>query len=396
MVLNEAHPAFSSDPAYSLVFALNSHGSRLATRRPLWLLAAVAIIAGTAVPAAPAGSNLLQNGGFEDGPRPDCPFVGLHWDPVEDGCQASVQQLSSTIRHSGNWAQKLGASPDTDFGWLRQVTNYNSVQAGKTYVISAWIKSTVTDGWGWNVFRLEVFNNDSALWHIPMPQQESPNYDWRLITWQEAVPAGFGINRVGATLSRHWQNGEVWYDDISISELTTGSPEISLAPSSISRVVFGTQPPPDDMFTVQNVGGSTLNYTVSSPVAWITPDPTGGSSNGEADPISLTYTTAGLTLGTYATTINVTDPNAVVPSELIDVSLTITAPGDFDLDFDVDIVDFGKLQECITGVGIPQNDPDCLITRMDGDVDVDDTDLTWFIGCLSGANVEADSACTDP
>lgn len=360
------------------------------------MLAAVVMLVGTDASQTKAGPNLLQNGGFEGGPRPDCPYVGLHWDPVEDGCQASVQQLSSTIRHAGAWAQKLGSSPDTDFGWLRQVTNYNSVQAGKTYVISAWIKSTVTDGWGWNVFRIEVLNNDSALWHINMPQQESPNYDWRLITWQETIPAGYGINRIGATLTRHWQNGEVWYDDISVSELSTGVPEINLAPSSISRVLWGTQPPANDWFTVQNIGGATLNYTIVSQAAWVTPVPTAGSSNGEADTIVLNYGTFGLGPGIHATTIDVNDPNAIMSTESLSLSLTLTAPGDMDLDFDVDINDFGQLQECFSGVGVPQNDPDCLYARMDGDVDVDDTDLTWFIKCMTGANVEVDLACANP
>ncbi len=365
-------------------------GHRRRRCRKLCQISTCALLAFISVAHA---QNLIENGGFEDGPRPDCGFIGLHWDAVEHGCQGSVQELSSTLRHSGLWSQKLGASPSTDFGWLRQVSDYNSVQEGKTYVISAWIKSTVTDGWGWNVFRIEVLNNDSTLWHLNMPQQESPNYDWRLITWQETVPAGSGINRIGASLTRHWQNGEVWYDDISITELTTGQPEISIAPSSITRVAYGPQSPAADTFVVQNVGGGTLDYTVSSNAAWVAPDPVSGSSIGEDDTITLNYTTTGLSAGTYVTTVDVHDPEAVVPTVSLDVSLTIAAPGDFDLDEDVDLDDFAVMQACLSGIGIPQQDPSCQAARLDVDPDVDTNDLDLFLTCLSGANMPAPLDC---
>ncbi|MEP0843027.1 MAG: chitobiase/beta-hexosaminidase C-terminal domain-containing protein, partial [Phycisphaerae bacterium] len=63
------------------------------------------------------------------------------------------------------------------------------------------------------------------------------------------------------------------------------------------------------------------------------------------------------------------------------------APCDFDLDGDVDLDDYAQLQNCLSGFGIPQNNPACLKARLDGDTDVDVQDVAVFKSCLTGANV---------
>jgi hypothetical protein len=60
--------------------------------------------------------------------------------------------------------------------------------------------------------------------------------------------------------------------------------------------------------------------------------------------------------------------------------------GDFDGDNDVDEEDFGHFQACMTGIGNPQNDPECLDARLDADGDVDLNDFTIFQNCMNGAN----------
>jgi hypothetical protein len=68
---------------------------------------------------------------------------------------------------------------------------------------------------------------------------------------------------------------------------------------------------------------------------------------------------------------------------------------DFDYDFDVDIADFGHLQVCFSGPGVPQNDPDCRDARLDVDEDVDWDDFAMLQGCLSGSGVPAVATCAD-
>jgi len=73
--------------------------------------------------------------------------------------------------------------------------------------------------------------------------------------------------------------------------------------------------------------------------------------------------------------------------------ITLPIPGDFDGDGDVDMADFGHLQRCYTGPGIPQNETGCLNTRLDGDSDVDADDFGIFQGCLSGPNQPGNPDC---
>ncbi|MHC4444084.1 MAG: immunoglobulin domain-containing protein [Planctomycetota bacterium] len=74
-------------------------------------------------------------------------------------------------------------------------------------------------------------------------------------------------------------------------------------------------------------------------------------------------------------------------------SLTLAVTGDFDADDDVDHEDFGHFQACMTGTGVPQNDPNCLDARLDVDEDADLDDFVIFQGCMSGANIPANPGC---
>ena len=79
-------------------------------------------------------------------------------------------------------------------------------------------------------------------------------------------------------------------------------------------------------------------------------------------------------------------------------SLTLTfgpaVPGDFDLDGDVDLDDFGHLQACLSG-SVPQTLDSCLNARLNPDEYVDAADVAIFRGCMSGADIPADPHCAD-
>lgn len=79
-----------------------------------------------------------------------------------------------------------------------------------------------------------------------------------------------------------------------------------------------------------------------------------------------------------------------------DYTLTIVLPpsySDFDVDGDVDMDDFGRLQRCYTGADV-QTDPDCFDALLDGDNRVDASDIAVFQSCYSGPNVPALNGCT--
>ncbi len=61
------------------------------------------------------------------------------------------------------------------------------------------------------------------------------------------------------------------------------------------------------------------------------------------------------------------------------------APGDFDADGDVDLTDFGYLQRCYSGSGVPPAGG-CTDADLGGDNDVDQDDFQIFRNCLGGSN----------
>lgn len=77
-------------------------------------------------------------------------------------------------------------------------------------------------------------------------------------------------------------------------------------------------------------------------------------------------------------------------------SLTIlTRRPDLDHDGDVDQVDFGLFQVCLTGPLVSQYDPACEEAKLDGDANVDRDDVTIFLRCVSGEGNPVDPSCLD-
>ncbi|GEM_PF-818739 len=110
---------------------------------------------------------------------------------------------------------------------------------------------------------------------------------------------------------------------IAVSLTVVQRPVITLNPTSLSPVTNEGSSPPAGSFTVQNTGGSMLEYTISDNVTWLSCTPTSGTSTGEADTITVNYSTASLTPGTYYATITVSDPEASNNPQTIAVSLTV-------------------------------------------------------------------------
>lgn len=345
--------------------------------------------------APAAGPNLLKNPGFEEG-QGNYTGVGKYWETNDAASHPEVNVLTSATKHSGTWSQWLKANASWDLGMVRQVSGYNTITPGKTYRASAWIKTAnVGNPAGWYVFGIWWFNaQDGYMGDVKMPRQETNNYDWREISFTAVAPPGAA--RVAAILTRH-TDGDAWYDDVFIGEETVGPPTISIAPSSFTREVIAGINLPGDTFTIQNTGGSTLNYTLSESASWLSVSPTSGASSGEADTIAITYTTAVLAVGSYATNITISASGATNTPVNLPVNLTVIPrpiPGDMDNDRDVDQTDFGLFQACFTGPGASQDLPACAKARLDADPDVDQADFLLFQQCMTGADLPGDPNCT--
>jgi hypothetical protein len=155
----------------------------------------------------------------------------------------------------------------------------------------------------------------------------------------------------------------------------------------------------NDTFTVQNTGGtgSTLNYTITDNASWLAVNPPTGSSTGESDALAVIYSVSSLSTGNYSATLTITDAGATNSPQIITVNVVVeppAIPGDFDLDGDVDQVNFGHFQVCSTGAGFPPV-PACGDADLDGDDDVDSSDFAIFLACVSGPGMPGNPNCAD-
>ena len=151
-------------------------------------------------------------------------------------------------------------------------------------------------------------------------------------------------------------------------------------------------------------------------------DPTGQTSNGNASSIDWdidqiadkapvheifshvwrTFTATSTTASIWLRASHpVNNPSIMAYVDLVEVRQLTDAPPpptvrpDFDRDGDVDQVDFGHLQRCLTGPGIDQPDPVCADTLLDQDEDVDVDDFAIFQGCISGPGIAPVLGCDD-
>ncbi|HPD30944.1 MAG TPA: family 10 glycosylhydrolase [Phycisphaerae bacterium] len=197
--------------------------------------------------------------------------------------------------------------------------------------------------------------------------------------------------------------GEVRQYDITLGSL---APQLVLNGSGTSIVLtrsvgYGGELA-DETFTVSAFNWPTygpVNYQINDDSSWLSVSPSYGTSSGEEDTIAIDYSTAGLPAGEYTGMITVSDPKASNTPLTITINLTVVpppVPGDFDGDYDVDQVDFARMQNCLSGATVPQNAPDCQGAKLDGDSDVDYDDMQLFAGCFSGPGVPGDPDCLNP
>lgn len=207
---------------------------------------------------------------------------------------------------------------------------------------------------------------------------------------------------LGVTL---YQIGDGWWSSFDLEPIAgwmagylddnAPPPEISVSPTNLSVSIVINQSDTAS-FTVSNTGGRTLDYTLSESAGWLSVSPTSGSSTGEADTITVNYAATSLPLGTYNTSILVSDPAASNPLVSLPVSLTVTLspiPGDFDNDLHVTSADVVTFIDCLAGpsTAVPFG---CGRADFNTDGHVDQTDFGLLQRCMTGPEVFGTENCT--
>jgi len=100
-------------------------------------------------------------------------------------------------------------------------------------------------------------------------------------------------------------------------------PTIAFTPASFffNAVANGPNPAPK-ILTIDNSGGSVLNWTISKTQSWLILTPTFGSDSGN---IGVAVNITGLVLGTYLDTITITAPGATNTPRKVPVTLSVSS-----------------------------------------------------------------------
>jgi hypothetical protein len=209
----------------------------------------------------------------------------------------------------------------------------------------------------------------------------------------ESFERHFGLWRYGYAL----KPAGIYYRDNFLVEHFPIEPDVTppgvvtnLKISVSNSKVMLTWAMPDD----RDVVGAVVRYsTTSTPLTpndgILLADVPGIMSSGA----SVTHLRPRIgTMHYYAVFAHDNTPN-YAPGAFISAKTLI--PGDFDQDGDIDMIDFGRLQGCISGLGTPQNRPECQSAKLDPDDDVDSDDLRLFTACISGSNVPVDPDCAE-
>ncbi len=139
------------------------------------------------------------------------------------------------------------------------------------------------------------------------------------------VPTGATVSSTDTTFTIDGNYGTYYYE---VNRSGVLPPDISVSPTGLTPTCTLGSDAPSETFDVWNSGEQTLDYTVSVDEPWLSVDPTSGSSTGSGDAATHTvsYSTSGLSLGSYSASITVSDPAATNDPVVIPVSLTVVEP----------------------------------------------------------------------
>jgi hypothetical protein len=124
------------------------------------------------------------------------------------------------------------------------------------------------------------------------------------------------------------QYGE-WSAKWSFTTAPASTPAIGLNPTSLSPSAVQGSNASSQQFTVRNAGPGTLTYGIADDQSWMSVTPISGTSSGEEDTITVTYTTSGLSAGTYSGEISVAATGASNTPQHLPVTLTIGGPATY-------------------------------------------------------------------
>ena len=179
--------------------------------------------------------------------------------------------------------------------------------------------------WNSDLETLTYSITDDVDWLTCSPESGTSTGEHDTITVNFST-SGLNAGSHSATITISDPNAANSPQHISVSLDVIPAPAISIYPSSLTNSCNQGTNAIVQGFAVWNSGTGTLSYSISDNVDWLSCSPTGGTSTGETDSITVTYSTSALAAGSYSATITISDTNASNNPQIVPVELTVTAP----------------------------------------------------------------------
>jgi len=182
------------------------------------------------------------------------------------------------------------------------------------------------DIWNSGVDTLHWTLSDDADWlsEDPTSGSSTGDHDWVSVLVDSAgmsagdYSADITINATGAGNSP--QKVPV---SLHIST-AAAAPVISFSPKSLSFTAGEEDSnPANETLEIWNSGVDTLHWTLSDDAAWLSENPTSGSSTGERDTVVLSVDITGMSDGAYSTSITITASGASNSPQTVPVALYV-------------------------------------------------------------------------
>jgi hypothetical protein len=236
-------------------------------------------------------TNQLQNGGFENGQSP--------W----SGWSGNIQ-LTDANPYAGNYAARFLTS-----GTLEQ--SPVTVETGKTYKMSVWIRINSMSGNDWGGIRFSAIEYNWSEWHSSefFTNGNRPVGQW----FQEIITFTPSTTQIRAQIG--FFGGSGWVPDFSFDEVF------------LFEEVVANEPPVIESFTL-NTSSGTVPFTVTGEI--VASDPDGAITNyiietgdGAVYAGSATFSHVYRIQGSYSLLVTVVDDNGATAT----TSQAITAIG---------------------------------------------------------------------
>ena len=123
---------------------------------------------------------------------------------------------------------------------------------------------------------------------------------------------------------------ETWSDQYATADMGTHElPEGLLTALCVEPLSLefdaprGTESVEDQFLSISNCGSGDLKWSISTDCAWLSIDPAGGVSTGEANKVTLHVDLTGLAVGEHFCTLEVTGVDALAAPQFVDVTLLV-------------------------------------------------------------------------